>query len=102
MGWQKIKIKCEVLGWAGLDGSSMEEAVSFLEAKENVREALNRHSLINVISSYRRNKKHGNEDLNKINCQLCNVEFTKFYWSKRHKKLIKKKFCLACWQKNSS
>ena len=73
-----MKIKREVLEWAGLDGSSMEETVSFLEAKENVREALNRHSSINVISSYQRNKKHGNEDLNKMNCQLCNVEFTKF------------------------
>ena len=72
-----MKIKREFLGWAGLDGSSMEETVSILEAKENAWEALNRHSSINVISSYQRNKKHGNEDLNKRNCQLYNVEFTK-------------------------
>ena len=65
------------------------------------REALNRHSSTNVISSYQQTKKHGKKDLRKINCQSCNVEIQKFSWSKRHEKIIKQKFCHTCWWKNN-
>jgi len=100
-GLAEDEIKREVLGWAGLDASTMEETVSFLEAKEMAREALNRQSSTNAISSYRQSKRHGKKDSGKINCQSCNVEMEKFTWSKRHKKLVERKFCLSCWQKNS-
>ena len=100
-GLAEDEIKREVLGWAGLDESSMEETVSFIETKEMAREALNRHSSTNAISSYRQNRKSGKRDPEKANCQTCHVEMDKFSWSKRHKKLIERKFCLSCWQKNS-
>ena len=62
------EIKREVLGWARLGVSSMEETVSFLEAKEMGRVALNRHPSTNVIFFYQQNKKHGKKDLSKITC----------------------------------
>ena len=79
----------------------MEETVSFIEAKEMAREALNRHSSANAISTYRQNKKIVRKETEKVNCQTCHTEIDKFSWSKRHKKLIERKFCLLCWQKNS-
>lgn len=56
-GLPEDQIKGEVLGWAGLDASSMEETVLFLEAREIAREAINRHSSTN--------KKDGKKDLSK-------------------------------------
>ena len=100
-GLAEDEIKREVLGWSSLDKSSMEETVSFIEAKEMAREALNRHSSTNAISSYQQNKKTGKKESEKINCQTCRTQIEKFSWSKRHKKLIERKFCLSCWQKNS-
>lgn len=100
-GLAEDEIKREVLGWSGLDASTMEETVSFIEAKEMAREALNRHSTTNAISSYRQNKKVAKKDPDKVNCQSCNVEIEKFSWSKRHKKLVERKFCLSCWQKHN-
>ena len=80
-GVAEDEIKREVFGWTGMDVSSMEETVSFLEAREKAREALNRHSSTNVVSSYQQNKKHGKKDLSKTNCQSCNVEIETFFWS---------------------
>lgn len=52
------EIKREVLGWSGLDASTIDETVSFIEAKEIAREALQTHSTTNGISSYRQKSKH--------------------------------------------
>jgi len=52
-GLAEDEVKREVLGWPGLDKSTIEETVSFIEAKEMARDALNRHSATNAISSYR-------------------------------------------------
>ena len=96
-GFAEDEIELEVLGWAGTETSSMEETISFLEAKEIAREALNRHSSTNMISSYRQNKKHGKRDLCKISCQSCSMDIEKLFWSKRHKRLIDRTFCFTCW-----
>ena len=77
-GLAEDEIKREVLGWSGLDESSMEETVSFIEAKEMAREALNRHSSTNAISTYQQNKKAGKREVEKVNCQSCRIEIDKF------------------------
>jgi hypothetical protein len=97
------EVRREVLGWPALDDSNIEATVSFIEAKEMAREALNRHSTANAISSYHRQKNAGKKDNpERSNCQNCHVAMDKFSWSKRQKKLVEQRFCLSCWRKHNS
>jgi len=91
-------VKREVLGWPGLDKSTIEETVSFIEAKEMARDALNRHSATNAISSYRTKTKPSKKDIQRASCQSCNVDMEKLVWSKRQKKMIERKLCNTCWR----
>ena len=45
-GLAEDEMKREVLGWPGLDRSTVKETVSFIEAKEMARDALNRHQIV--------------------------------------------------------
>ena len=65
------------------------------------REALNRHSSANGISSYRQKNK-GKKDQELATCQSCKIAMEKFSWSKRQKKMIERKLCLAWWRQNNS
>ena len=97
-GLAEDEVKREVLGWPGLDNSTIEETVSFIEAKEMARDALNRHSATNAISSYRTKTKPGKKDIQRTSCQSCNVDMEKLVWSKRQKKMTERKLCNACWR----
>jgi len=101
-GLAEDEIKREVIGWAGLDKSTIEETVSFIEAKEMAREALNRHSSTNSISSYRQKNKATKKENQHTNCQSCNIEMDRYSWSRRQKKMIERKLCLPCWQQNNA
>eukprot|EP00111_Clytia_hemisphaerica_P011054 TCONS_00032366-protein len=101
-GLAEDEVKREVLGWPGLDNSSIEETVSFIEAKEMARDTLNRHSSNSAISAHRsaRNKP-GKRDIQRTNCQSCNVDMKKMFWSKRQKKMVERKLCATCWRKHN-
>ena len=100
-GLAEDEVKREVLGWASLDLNTIEETVSFIEAKEMARDALNRHSSNNAISAHRSKNKLGRKDNQRSNCQSCNVSMEKFSWSRRQKKMIEHKLCTTCWRKNN-
>jgi hypothetical protein len=63
-------VKKDVLGWTDLDDKSLEDTVSFVEAKEMARDALRKSPTNAGISSY---KKEG-KAAGKIPCKLCKVE----------------------------
>jgi len=72
------------LGWKGLDDKSLEDTVSFVEAKEMTCGALSRGPTNAGISFY---KKEG-KAAGKILCKLCKVN-------------IECTLCLPCWKKSN-
>ena len=97
-GLADVDIKKEILGCPELDNQSVQETVTFIEAKEMARDALAKHSMAAVISSYKSKKSNDNK-LNKAKttCQACKVEIDRYSWSKRQHRMIECTLCLSCW-----
>ena len=92
-------IKKDVLGWSEVDAKSVEETVSFIEAKEMARDALNKPSAsAAALSSYKASNKRPKEK-EKINCSECSAEVEKFVWNQRQARMIEVSQCLNCWKK---
>lgn len=88
------------------DGKSVEETVTFVEAKEMARDALNKHSSSSGttadISSYKkRTPRDSGQAIAKTKCRECHVEMDKLSWSRREKKMVDRSLCLQCWVKNN-
>ena len=90
-------VKKDVLGWTDLDDKSLEDTVSFVEAKEMARDALSKGPTNAGISSY---KKEG-KAAGKIPCKLCKVEIDKIVWNSRQRRNIECTLCLPCWKKSN-
>ena len=91
-------VKKDVLGWPDLDDKSLEDTVSFVEAKEMARDALSKGPTNAGISSYKKGKTDG-KPATKTSCKSCKKEIDKFIWNKRQKKTIECYLCLPCWKK---
>ena len=79
-GLYDMDIKREVIGWTDVDAKTVEETVSFVEKKEMARNAMNDHSNVTAVSTY---KKQGKPEKNVVkekpksakgHCPDCNVE----------------------------
>ena len=91
------EIKREVLGWAELDEKNASETVSFIEAKEMARDALNKSS-ISGVSLYKAKARADAKPKTKVSCKSCKVEIDRFTWNKRHGKMIECNLCFPCWR----
>ena len=94
------EVKKDVLGWPDLDEKSLEETISFIEAKEMARDALSKGPISAGISSYKKGKAE-TKSATKSTCKLCKSEIEKFVWNKRQKKMIECTLCLLCWRKSN-
>ena len=94
------EVKKEVLGWSELDNKSLEETVTFIEAKEMARDAMNKGHVTAGISTYKKKNTDSNAAA-RIQCKSCRVETDKFVWNKRQKKMIEVMFCMLCWRKKN-
>ena len=95
-------IKREVLGWADVDDKTVEETVSFIEAKEKARDAMKTHTDIAApISSYKTQGKSlaAAKPKTKSRCEGCNSEMDKLVWNQRQNRMIECSLCLPCWKK---
>ena len=97
------EIKKEVLGWSDLDEKSIEETITFIEAKEMARDALSKAPIAAGVSSY---KKLGTatdkKPATKVQCKICKSEIEKLVWNRRQQKMIERTHCLSCWKKKKS
>lgn len=93
-------IKKDVLGCPHLDTQTVQETVSFIEAKEMARDALTKPTVNAAISSYKSTKKSNDNkgDTTKTNCQVCKSEIDKYSWSKRQHRMVECTLCLPCWK----
>ena len=91
-------LKREVLGWPDLDEKSLEDTISFIEAKEMARDALDKGPTNAGISGYKKGKNEGKSSV-KISCKTCKKEIDKYVYNKRQKKTIEVTMCLPCWKK---
>ena len=81
-------IKKDILGWVDLDRKAVEETVSFIEAKEMAREAMERTPIAAAISGYKMKEKHSNEKHTSkpktiISCDSCSTKMEKYVWNPR-------------------
>ena len=95
------EVKKEVLGWSELDNKSLEETVTFIEAKEMARDAMNKEQITAGISTYKKKNADSNTG-GKRQCKLCKVKTDKFVWNRRQKKMIEVTFCTTCWKKKNA
>ena len=93
-------VKKDVLGWTDLDDKSLEDTVSFVEAKEMARDALSKGPTNAGISTYKKGKPEGNS-AGKIPCKLCKAEIDRIVWNKRQRRNIECTLCLPCWKKSN-
>ena len=70
-------IKRDVLGLPDLDSKSLEDTVSFVEAKEMARDALSKVVTTAGISSYQKGKANGKSPA-KTACKSCRAEIDKY------------------------
>ena len=92
-------IRKDILGWAEVDAKSVEETVSFIEAKEMARDAMNKPpASAAALSSYKANNKKAKEK-EKIKCSECSAEIDKLVWNQRQARMIEVSQCLNCWKK---
>ena len=94
------EVKKDVLGWSDLDDKSLEETITFIEAKEMARDALNKGQITAGISTYKKGKSDA-KAVTKAQCKSCKVEIEKLIWSRRQKKMVECALCLPCWKKNN-
>ena len=88
----------DILGWAEVDAKSVEETVSYIEAKEMARDALNKAPAVAAgMSTYKSTKKPKNKE--KIKCSDCSVDMEKLVWNQRQGRMIEVSQCLNCWKK---
>ena len=92
-------VKKDVLGWPDLDTKSLEDTITFIEAKEMARDALGKGSIAAGLSSYKKGKAD-TKTTTKIQCRSCKSEIEKFAWSKRQKKMTERSQCYPCWKKS--
>ena len=95
------EVKRDVLGWSDLDNKSLEETVTFIEAKEMARDAMKKGPIVAGISSYKKAKAGESKPSTKILCNSCKTEIEKFVWSKRQKKTVECTLCFLCWKKTN-
>jgi hypothetical protein len=93
------EIKKEVLGWSELDNKSLDELVTFIEAKEMARNALNKQSVTAAVSSYKSKLKNDTKPTSKTSCKKCGIEIDQHVWNKRRGRYIECNLCLNCWKK---
>ena len=94
-------IKKDVLGWADLDGKTVEETINFIEAKEMAREALSKYTVTAALSTYKAKPKEYKIMQEKVSCKECNKLTEKFVWSKRVGKMVECTQCYNCWRRLS-
>ena len=98
------EVKKEILGWSELDQKSLEETVTYIEAKEMARDALQMSSVA-ANSTYKRTIKNPPQRSQmtdaKSQCKQCKVEIDELVWSRRQKKMIERTLCTSCWKKNN-
>jgi len=98
------EVRKETLGWSELDKKSLEETVTFIEAKEMARDAL-QTSAIAANSAYKIKLKNPPHRAQKTaatsRCKQCKVEIDELVWSRRQKKMIERTLCTSCWRKNN-
>ena len=98
------EVKKETLGWSDLDEKSLEETVTYIEAKEMARDAM-QTSAIAANSSYKNRMKNPPHNPKKTDaksqCKQCKTEIDELVWSRRQKKMIERTLCTSCWKKNN-
>lgn len=93
-------VKKDVLGWSDLDDRSLEETITFIEAKEMARDALNKGSIAAGLSSYKKAQSEA-KTTPKVQCKSCKAQIDKLVWSKRQKRMIECTLCMPCWKKSN-
>ena len=93
------EVKREVLGWHDLDTRTVQQTVTYIEAKKMARDAMNKSSTNAALSPYK--KKGKQRDDAKGQCKDCHIDIDKFFWSQRQKKMVEKGFCSSRWSKRS-
>ena len=98
-------IEKDALGRAKVDIKTVEETISYIEAKEMAQDALMNSTLSNSsISSYKAEKKKTPTEPKKerTRCSECSVEMDKRVWNQRQGRHIEVSMCLSCWKKANS
>ena len=97
------EIKKEVLGWSDLDEKSIEETITFIEAKEMARDAMSKAPIAAGVSSYKMlGTASDKKPATKVKCKICKSEIEKLVWNRRQQKMIERTHCLVCWKKKKS
>ena len=93
------EIRREVLGWADLDTKKVNDTVTFIEAKEMARDAMNKLPVAAAVSAYKAKDRSNTKTKSKIPCARCGAEIEKFIWNQRQGRMIECSLCLQCWRK---
>ena len=92
------EIRREVLGWADFDTKNVNDTVTFIEAKEMARDAMNKLPVAAAVSAYKAKDRSNTKTKSKIPCARCGAEIEKFIWNQRQGRMIECSLCLQCWR----
>ena len=80
-------VKKDVLGWSDLDNKTLDETITFIEAKEMTRDAMSKGPIAAGLSTYKMKLKAEYAAKSpKSSCKSCTTEIDKFVWSRRQKR----------------
>ena len=96
------EIRKEVLGWSELDHKTVNETISFIEAKEMARDALLPQMSTAAMSAYRKGRSNAGTQKEKVSCNNCRQEINKYYWSRHQKQWIECVLCIKCHRKSKA
>lgn len=84
-----------------MDQKSIEETVSFVEAKEMAREAMNRGSSTASVSTNRNQNRQQQQcppkNTKTGRCKECKIEIESNVWSRRQQRMVERRYCSKCW-----
>ena len=95
-------VKKDVLGWSDLDNKTLDETITFIEAKEMARDAMSKGPIAAGLSTYKKSKAESAAKSPKSSCKSCKTEIDKFVWSRRQKRTVECTLCHPCWKKKQS
>ena len=76
---------------------TVDETVSFVEAKEMARNAMSKPPVNATISGYKKGQHTKPKTV--VSCEGCGTKIDKFVWNQRQGKMIEVSLCLSCWKK---
>ena len=95
--------KKDVFGWSDLDNKTLDETITFIEAKKMARNAMSKGPIAAGLSTYKmKSKAESAAKSPKSFCKSCKTKIDKFVRSRRQKRRVESTLCHPWWKKKQS